>query len=113
MDPATEIIKASANHSWEALMVAFFCIACVGLLVWLMKSWSVDAHAREERMAKRIDTLEEFARATLLEALQDNSKALQELNSTLRQKPCLLTSTEQQAAVHTFLRNLQRSTKEQ
>ena len=57
-------------------MVAFFCIAAVGLLVWLMQSWAKEAHHREERMANRIDELERFARTTLLEALRDNNKAL-------------------------------------
>lgn len=72
-------------------MVAFFCIAVVAMLVWLMRSWSNDAHDREERMAKRIDSLEEFARNTLMEALQENSRALLELTSTLKTKPCLMT----------------------
>lgn len=91
IDEAAAIIKKSADHSWEAMMVAFFCVAVVAMLVWLMRAWSGDAHDREERMAKRIDDLEMFTRDTLLEALQDNSRALIELTSTLRTKPCLLT----------------------
>lgn len=95
MDPASEVLKQSASHSWEALMVAFFCIACVGLLVWLMKSWANESHNREERMAKRIDDLENFTRNALLEALHDNARALTELTATLHNKPCLLSTNDQ------------------
>lgn len=95
-----DIIKQSADHSWEAMMVAFFCVCVVGLLVWLVRSWTQESHKREERMAARIDNLEEFTRETLLEALRDNSKALNELTTTLHTRSCLLSNPDQSNLIH-------------
>lgn len=91
LDQASELMKVSANRGWEASMLAFFFIFVVALLGWLIHSMRNDSHDREERMAKRLDGLEDFQRSTLLEALQDNSKALHELTATLSTKPCLKT----------------------
>ena len=100
------VIEAAAKHSWEALLATFLAVAVVGLLVWLMKSWSEQAHQREERMAKRIDELENFVRTTLLVALQDNSKALIALTTTLNTRACLLDGAGQDRVLAHFVEKL-------
>ena len=95
----TDVISRSASHSWEAMMVAFFCIVVVGLLIWLIRHWMEQAYQRETRMATRIDALETFARETLLTALRDNTKALTELILTLHSRMCLLSPHEQNGVV--------------
>ena len=102
----TEVITTAAKHGWEAMLLSFFATAVVGLLIWLMKAWSNEAHHREERMAKRIDELESFTRTTLLEALQDNNKALIALTSALNSRTCLLNPDSQNKVVAQLVREL-------
>lgn len=101
MPDATEIIRKageSGSGGWEPMMVAFILIASIVAISWLVKVYMAQANKREDSMAARINTLEDYQRATLATmiektqtALVDNSTAIRELRDTLEGKPCLLT----------------------
>jgi uncharacterized membrane protein len=94
-----QAIQAAANTGrWEAVALVVVMLMVVGLLVWLVKSWIAQAGARdvaaavataerekqsidrEARLAKRVDGLEEFIRNNLLQALNENTKAMLSLH---------------------------------
>lgn len=86
-------------------MIAFIMICCLAAIAYLSRAWMSDTVKREERMANRIDKLEDFQRNELLSmvgkcqiALDDNSAAMRELTVTLRGRPCLLTAEKQKTA---------------
>ena len=112
MPSLEEIMKVSAQRGWEAVMIAFFAVTIVGLLIWLVKGWSTEAHDRESRMATRIDGLEMFTRTTLLEALRDNNKALVELTNALHNRPCLLSTEHQDQISNTIARAIAKEMKD-
>ena len=64
-DPS-EVIHAATGVSWEAGMVAVILVACMGALVYMMKRQNDNirderavAAAREDRMANRMNGLED------------------------------------------------------
>lgn len=101
------VIDASAR-GWEAIilvMVMLGLIALTGFIVrWLIKSMDKrmeEAKDREERMAKRLNDLENFVQTTLLKVINETSSmtanvldAVRSLTSALNIRPCLFTSEE-------------------
>jgi len=91
MPPGTEeAIKAATTRGWEAAMVAVIMIAFMIAFSWIAKTWFI----REERMAKRIDVLEDFIRTELKElavscraSLDANTQALSNLMAVFHQRP--------------------------
>ena len=84
------IIQNASKSGWEAMAVAFVLCSALAFLVWLVRTWLMEAARREDRMAKRIDALEDFQRNTLTETIKANSLAVQELTQMLKRRPCLL-----------------------
>ena len=99
--------KASAR-GWEAIilvMVMLGLIALTGFIVrWLIRSMDKrmeEAKDREDRMAKRLNDLENFVQTTLLRVINETSSmtanvldAVRSLTSALNIRPCLFTSEE-------------------
>ena len=99
--------KASAR-GWEAIilvMVMLGLIALTGFIVrWLIRSMDKrmeEAKDREDRMAKRLNDLENFVQTTLLRVINETSAmtanvldAVRSLTSALNIRPCLFTSEE-------------------
>lgn len=79
---ADEAIAAASRSGWEAVVLVVVMLTCVGFLVYVVRTIMAQALAREERLSKRIDALEEFIRTTLVTALQDNTKAM--LNTSVQ-----------------------------
>ena len=99
--------KASAR-GWEAIilvMVMLGLIALTGFIVrWLIHSMDKrmeEAKDREDRMAKRLNDLENFVQTTLLKVINETSAitanvldAVRSLTSALNVRPCLFTNEE-------------------
>ena len=105
IDPvgATSTLEKALAHSWEAGLVVLVVVAIGGLFVWLMRQQLSNSEKREERMAKRIDVLEDFQRKELSlmldhcrSSLDANSAAMEKLNTTLSARPCLWQVEHQQ-----------------
>lgn len=78
MTPGAEqaIAAAAASGRWEAVALVVVMLAVTGFLVYVVKSIMAQALQREERLAHRVDTLEDFIRTSLLESLRENTKAM-------------------------------------
>ena len=90
MPDPKQVLDTATRHGWEATLIAFCVLSAYCGLVWLIRTWLKDAINREERMAKRIDSLEEFQRTTMADSISGMKLALIQLAETLRTKPCLL-----------------------
>lgn len=84
---ADEAIRAAASRGWEAVVLVVIMISVLCLLGWIVKVWITRASqredkileqalAREDRLAKRIDALEDFIRTSLMDALHENTRAM-------------------------------------
>ena len=101
------VTDASAR-GWEAVilvMVMLGLITLTGFIVrWLIRSMDKrmeEAKDREDRMAKRLNDLENFVQTTLLRVINETSAmtanvldAVRSLTSALNIRPCLFTSEE-------------------
>jgi hypothetical protein len=96
MPPGTEqaIQAAAATGRWEAVALLMIMLVVVALLAWLVKAWITQAAhrdvaaiaaaagreqqalEREEALAKRIDSLEEYTRNTLQGLVRECTQAL-------------------------------------
>jgi hypothetical protein len=107
---ASEAISKASDHGYEAIIVVGIVVAFFGCLTWLIKTWFIQAENRENRMARRIDDLEEYQKTRLMEQLEaaralavgcqrsfdENTAALRELTKVLADRPCLLSVEQQQ-----------------
>ena len=107
MDP-TPVVNNALTHGWEAGIVAILVLGAMSLLAWMFrfqitrseereKNLWIQAQERENRLAKRIDQLEQFINQTLVARLESNTLAMErlqqsidQLNDTLTHRPCLL-----------------------
>ena len=80
-------------------MLVIIMISCVGFLVYVVRSVMSQALSREERLAKRIDSLEEFIRTVLMDSLRDNTKAM--LNISVQAAETTRALTDLIEALHT------------
>jgi len=97
MPDGTEVIRTAAAHGWEAGLLALVMIGSFAFLAWLIKSWMVAGTTREERMANRLDVLEDFQRTELkmlvvqcTKTFNDHKGAVDRLTDILQERPCLL-----------------------
>ena len=79
-----------AIHTWgEFVTTVGIPTAVLGVVLWFVRSWiskfMADAKEREERMARRIDKLEEFQHTTLLTLLGETKSALSESTAVIRE----------------------------
>lgn len=101
MPPGTEeAIRAATSKGWEAVMVAVVMIAFMIAFSWVARTWFI----REERMAKRIDVLEDFIRTELKElavkcqaSLDANTQAMANLSAVFNQRPCFFSDEKQES----------------
>jgi hypothetical protein len=107
------IVKAAASRSWEAGALCAFMAICVMGVVWLVKTWLNQAYSREERMAKRIDALEDFIRTELRtvatkcqEALDRNTAATNDLVKALADRVCFWDAAHQDHLLDRFGKQL-------
>ena len=111
-DKALELASQKGYETYVLCMVLLGCLVLVGMLFrWFIKSFDDRAKEsvnreenrvkegveRENRLAKRIDMLEDFVNDTLIKqvqetttALRDNTMATTALANALEAKPCLL-----------------------
>lgn len=103
-----EAVKDASAKGWEAVilvLVMFGLIALTGFIVrWLIYSMDKrmeEAKDREDRMAKRLNDLENFVQTTLLKVINETSAmtanvldAVRSLTSVLNIRPCLFTNEE-------------------
>ena len=78
MPPGTEqaINAAAATGRYEAVVLVVIMLTVISFLVYLVRAVMVQASERESRLAKRIDTLEDFIRTELMKAMNENTKAM-------------------------------------
>jgi hypothetical protein len=123
-DKALEMASQRGYETYILCIVLLGCIALVGMLFrWFINSFdkrSSESVAREEarvkegverenRLAARIDTLENFVHATLMDqvaastrALHENTAATSALAAALERKPCLMEHDAQIELVKTI-----------
>lgn len=103
-----EAVKDASAKGWEAVilvLVMFGLIALTGFIIrWLIYSMDKrmeEAKDREDRMAKRLNDLENFVQTTLLKVINETSAmtanvldAVRSLTSALNIRPCLFTNEE-------------------
>ena len=101
-------VNDASARGWEAIilvMVMLGLIALTGFIVrWLIRSMDKrmeEAKDREDRMAKRLNDLENFVQTTLLRVINETSAmtanvldAVRSLTSALNIRPCLFTTEE-------------------
>ena len=74
---ADQAINAAVEQgSWEAVVLVVIMLSCVGFLVYIVRTIMTQAMAREERLAKRIDILEDYIRTSLMQAMKENTQAM-------------------------------------
>lgn len=84
---AAEVVRAAAQHSWEAAIIALIIIGGMVAFGWLTKQLLQrhltveertlnEAKAREERLASRVSTLEDLIRGELLTLIRQNSETM-------------------------------------
>lgn len=94
-DDAARVIERAAQTSWEAGLLALVFVASIAGLTWLLKTVLATASRREERMAARIDKLEDVQRTDLRELVAANTKAIVELTVALHARPCFWSEDHQ------------------
>lgn len=101
-------VDDASARGWEAVilvLVMFGLIALTGFIIrWLIYSMDKrmeEAKDREDRMAKRLNDLENFVQTTLLKVINETSAmtanvldAVRSLTSALNIRPCLFTNEE-------------------
>ncbi len=97
MPDPTPIIQQATNRGWEAGLLVFFFLVVVAFLGWLVRTWITTAAQREERMAARLDKVEdeqgdELRNLTVqcIEAFNKNTVAVDRITDALERRPCLL-----------------------
>jgi hypothetical protein len=87
-------------HTWgEFITTVGVPTAILAVILWFIRAWIMkfmeDSRTREERMANRIDRLEEFQNTTLLTLLGETKAALTASTETIRElHQSVLTSNE-------------------
>lgn len=111
------IVKEAAKSGWEPALLAFVFLVILAFLVWLIRYWMAQSATREERMAKRIDSLEDQQRNDLhalalgcKEALDRNSNVIANLQATLDKRPCLLEGDNQKRLVDAIAKEVKSAT---
>jgi hypothetical protein len=94
--------ELAASKGWEAEMM-------VGLIICMVLYFAFEklmSNKREMRLAKRIDTLEEFAHGRLLQVVESTAIILKDVTDTLRalqqalhERLCLLDTNSQNSCV--------------
>lgn len=77
------------------IQVGFAVIGCVALAKYVAKlvsDFRIDAMAREDRLARRIDSIEDEYRTTLTKLVTDCTNTNKALLRELRARPCLAQS---------------------
>jgi hypothetical protein len=85
-----EAIKKASDSGYEAILVVVVMASFMLGMTWIVRTWFTQAYTREERMARRIDTLEQWQRETLTEMVAKNTAAFTNLFLILESRPCLL-----------------------
>jgi phage-related holin len=105
----SEAVKDASTRGWEAVilvLVMLGLISLTGVIVrWLIKSMDKrmeEAKEREDRMAKRLDYLENFVENTLMNIINNTSTmtvkvltAIDALTNVLDKRPCILNPDRQ------------------
>ena len=60
-----------------------------GLSVALVLFFVWQGNKREKRMSDRLDSVEDFTRDKLTSVVEDNTSAMRDVTSALRNRPCL------------------------
>lgn len=115
MPPGTEemIRAASDRGGWEAIAVVSLMLVMIGAFVFLGK-WFIastdsrlaEAKEREDRLAARITSLEDFAHTTLVVLVREvtvmmtkNNEAINALTEALNKKLCVLAPERQDEVI--------------
>lgn len=113
---ASEAISAASPRGYEAIVLVIVMLAMIGFGGWLLRHIMTEAREREQRLAARINQLEDVIRGELFSVLRENSeimgkvlaaadgiiRAATEMTETLRRftavmeiRPCLAAIAEQ------------------
>lgn len=109
-----EAVKQASSRGWEAIVLLLFMIGLMvltGVIVkWLIRSMDArmeEATARENRMALRLNKLEEFSQTTLVNLINETAAmttkvmdAITSLSDAMNRRPCLLPVRTQLADSH-------------
>jgi hypothetical protein len=82
LDPTT-VINTAANQGWAFGALCLIMAAAILGLAWLMKVQLTQAGLRENRMALRIDKLEENQSAVLITMVKDSQGVISKFTETL------------------------------
>lgn len=113
---AQEAVEAAASRGWEAVVLVMVLVAILTFGGWLLRHIMTEAREREQRLATRINQLEDVIRGELFSVLRQNSEimgkvlaaadgiiraahemteTMQRFTSILDVRPCLLPIAEQ------------------
>lgn len=106
MPGADEALRVAAEGgNWMPVMIVMVMLVAFGGLAWLVKTYSSQAYEREKVQNKHNDDLNTFIRGEMKEVIDKNTQvvastgeAMKSLDSTLRQRTCLLPKLAIEAA---------------
>ena len=97
---AEDAIRAAVDTGrYEPVVLVVIMLAVISFLVYLVRAVMIQASEREARLAKRIDTLEDFIRTELMAAMSENTKAMLTMSVTSAENAKAVTSLIE--ALHT------------
>jgi len=80
---ADEAIQSATREGWVAVLLVVIVIATFTTFGIVIHRIMREANERELRLGSRIDELQEFVRTNLLQALHENTQAIQQMNMVI------------------------------
>ena len=80
---ADEAIQSATREGWVAVLLVVIVISTFVTFGIVIHRIMKEANERELRLGNKIDELQEFVRTNLLQALRENTQAIQQMNMVI------------------------------